>query len=631
MAYLVVFRGPRLTQVIHLASPKIELIVRAGHLEPPPAAGAPAPPSAADSGAVRLPDLRALGPRISVAAFGGSCEIKALPPLMLSVDGKESERKLLRAGDAVEVSGLRLHFSSDAPVEAPRPPPSRRWMDALVLLANRIHSSTEPGQLLESVMDGLMELCHAQRGFLLLAGEDGELELAVSRKLRRSDTDHFSRTVVKQALDEQRPILVADASQDPTLRAQQSVVTEKLRSIVAAPLLRGDRALGAVYLDRSASESLFSPEDVALLQAAAAHVVAALANSGERERLRSDQSRLRAVVESEVRREHDVHRIVGAGPSMQRLMETARKVAAQDISTLILGESGTGKELLARAIHDMSGRRSGPFVAVNCMALAPELMESELFGHEKGAFTGANDRRAGRFELAEGGTIFLDEIGELDHRTQVRLLRVLQERVVERVGGHKPIPIDIRLVCATHVDMEKAVEAGRFREDLYYRIAVFPLLIPPLRERPEDVPALAEHFIRMFREQRGRAIKGLTREAADVLARYPWPGNVRELKNVIERAFVLESSDMLTPSALPLSPRTRDSGVFSLPKPDAARRWPVPDRGHLIPAREAFERAFILDCLERNAQNVSRAAKELGVPRSTIYRRLDRATDPEDD
>jgi len=618
MPYLVVFRAGRLTQVIQLAGPQLELTVRAGQLELPQV-GAPAPQSASDSGAIRIALPGARGPRLVVTAFGGSCELRVEGDLAIVSEGRESARKLLRAGENAEVAGLTVHFSSDAPVQPPAPPPSRRWMDALLLLADRCHSSQDPAQLLENVMDGLMELCHAQRGFLVLAGPDGALDCAVSRKLRRSDTDLFSRTVVQQALAARHPVLVADALQDPALRGQHSVVTERLRSIVAAPLLRGERALGAVYLDRSASESLFSPEDVALLQAAAAHVVAALDNSGERERLRSDRSRLRAVMESEVRREHDVHRIVGHGPAMQRLMETARKVAAQDTSTMILGESGTGKELLARALHDMSGRKTGPFVAVNCMALAPELMESELFGHEKGAFTGAAERRAGRFELAEGGTIFLDEIGELDHRTQVRLLRVLQERVVERVGGQRPIPIDIRLVCATHVDMEKAVAEGRFREDLYYRIAVFPLTVPALRERPEDVPALAVHFVRLFRERMGRLIRGLTPEALELLARYPWPGNVRELRNVIERAFVLETSDLITPMALPLG------GRGATRAPEARPRWTVPDRGHLIPAREAFEKQFILECLERNQQNVSRAAKELGVPRSTIYRRLGRS------
>ena len=263
MPYLVVLRDARLVQVVELAGPQLELGVHEDRLEP-------AGKDGLDPATTR---------KLVVTAFGGSCELRALGDLKLVLDGRESARRLLRTGDVVELAGLTVHFTSDAPARAPAAPPSRRWMDALLMLADRCHSSQDQAQLLENVMDALMDICHAQRGFLVLTGPDGALELAVSRKLRKSDTEQFSKTVVQQALAARHPVLVADASQDPALATAHSVVTERLRSIVAAPLYRGERALGAVYLDRSASESLFSPEDVALLTAAAA--VSNATSSGE--------------------------------------------------------------------------------------------------------------------------------------------------------------------------------------------------------------------------------------------------------------------------------------------------------------------------------------------------------------
>jgi transcriptional regulator with PAS, ATPase and Fis domain len=292
---------------------------------------------------------------------------------------------------------------------------------------------------------------------------------------------------------------------------------------------------------------------------------------------------------------------------------------------LILGESGTGKELIAKAIHYGSKRKDRPFVAVNCMALSREVIESELFGHERGAFTGATDRRIGRFEMADGGTLFLDEIGELSPAIQVKMLRVLQERQVERVGGNRSIDVDVRLVAATNADLQKLMKTGQFREDLYYRLNVFTLKIPSLRQRMEDVPLLVDHFIQHFNPRMGRKLSGIEQDALQVLMSYSWPGNIRELKNVIERAFVVEKTDKITVASLPHDiAQARGQGFTSADL--GVDNYP-PDF-HL--AKELFEKNFILKYLRAHGGNITATANQLRLPRKTIYRKLEAYQIPRD-
>jgi two-component system response regulator HydG len=490
------------------------------------------------------------------------------------------------------------------------------------LLARHCHQTLDSRSLLEEVMDCLLSLLGAERGFIVLRTADGSTRPAISRKIDLSAGDTFSGTVVDRVMASGQGMLVSDASTDPAMMNQKSVVSGHIRSTLAAPILSEGAATGAIYLDCLVSRRIFGPHDLALLSAAAEHVAAALKNSQAQETLRRQTTRMKLVVDHEARREHDPSAIIGTSAAMKRVISAVEKVAAQSTSTLLLGESGTGKELIARSVHELSPRAAGPFVAVNCMALSPELLESELFGHEKGAFTGATDRRLGRFELAEGGTIFLDEIGELAAGVQVKLLRVLQENVIERVGSGKPQKIDTRLVCATHVDLEAAVQAGRFRQDLFYRIAVFPIVVPPLRDRKDDVPALAEHFVKLFARRMGKPIHGLTPAALESLKTYHWPGNIRELRNLIERAFVLETGELITAESLPIGSsayRPQAPGAAA-PKADGGAGTAM--RGGLATARDAFEKAFILGCMERHQGNVLKAARELEIPRSTIYRKL---------
>jgi DNA-binding NtrC family response regulator len=303
--------------------------------------------------------------------------------------------------------------------------------------------------------------------------------------------------------------------------------------------------------------------------------------------------------------------LVGRHPEMVRVYQMITQVAATPTTVLITGESGTGKELVARAIHQRSERSSQPFVAINVAAIPETLIESELFGHEKGAFTGAHARRLGRFELAHGGTIFLDEIGSLRLDLQTRLLRALQEREIERLGGSRPVPIDVRVLAATNVNLRQAVRDRAFREDLYYRLNVVPIQVPPLRERREDVPRLVEHFVRKFARESRRDVRGVSAGALDALTRYDWPGNVRELENVIHRAVVLATGPVVHLQDVPLDVAMPES--VSLRARDS------------LPLREAcdeFERQYVLRTLERSNWNVSRTARHLGVHRNTVLTKL---------
>lgn len=298
--------------------------------------------------------------------------------------------------------------------------------------------------------------------------------------------------------------------------------------------------------------------------------------------------------------------IVGTAPVMRQVLDLAASAANSDAPLVIYGESGTGKEILAGAVHGNSGRSSGPFIKVNCAALNDNLLESELFGHVKGAFTGADSGRTGRFEAASGGSIFLDEIGDLPLATQTKLLRVLQEKEIERVGDHRPVRIDVRIIAATHKDLQQLIREGQFREDLYYRIGVIPVHLPPLRERMTDVPLLVETFIKRLGERTGKAITGITRAGLELLLQYGWPGNIRELMNVLEYAFVLCPGGMIEPKHLPQ--HLRGETVPPRRPPADATMYQDSRRQQLIEA------------LEEAGGNQTRAARRLGVSRVTVWK-----------
>jgi len=355
-------------------------------------------------------------------------------------------------------------------------------------------------------------------------------------------------------------------------------------------------------------EKPFSPEVLR------ARVEKAIEIARERRGARTVRARVEAL-EQDLVRQHDPHGIVGASDSMRRVMDQVRKVAPTDATVLVLGESGTGKELVARAVHDASPRKAEPFISISCAAVPETLLESELFGHERGAFTGAVKRKLGRFELAHRGTLFLDEVGEIPPAVQVKLLRVLQEKQFERVGGEETLEADVRLVSATNRDLARMVREGRFREDLYYRLNVVPLQLPPLRERPGDVELLARHFVQKLAPRIGRAVSTVSPEALELLLRHPWPGNVRELENVIEQALVFAEGEAIRPQDLP-------EGLRKAPAP-AALPVPTGDKS-LTDILEDLERQLILAAYEKARGVKAETARLLGIKPSALYYKLEK-------
>jgi two-component system response regulator AtoC len=317
---------------------------------------------------------------------------------------------------------------------------------------------------------------------------------------------------------------------------------------------------------------------------------------------------------SELDRAHGFDELVGRHPSMVRLYELIAQVAQTHATVLVTGESGTGKELVARAIHRQSPRRDEPFVAVNLAAIPDTLLESELFGHEKGAFTGAHSRKPGKFELAHGGTLFLDEVGSLRVDLQAKLLRALQQREIERLGGTRTTPVDVRVIAATNTDLLRATRAGAFREDLFYRLNVVPLGVPALRERKSDIPILVEHFVRKYSQEFKKDVRGISRGALPPLEAYDWPGNVRELENIIERGVALATRPVIRLEDLPLELSIHEAGL--------AHGAGESSTLTLEQARERFEQAYVLRALEREEWNQSRAARSLGIHRNTLLARL---------
>jgi two-component system response regulator HydG len=332
----------------------------------------------------------------------------------------------------------------------------------------------------------------------------------------------------------------------------------------------------------------------------------------ERDQLKAETEYLREEVE------HHFGDIVGASTSMRAIFEEVRKVAEANSSVYIYGESGTGKELIARAIHRESNRRDGPFIKVNCSALAESLLESELFGHEKGAFTGAIKERKGRFELAHKGTLFLDEIADIPPSVQVKLLRVLQEKEIERVGGEVTIQVDVRIISATNKDLKPLVESGAFREDLFYRLHIIPIEVPPLRERKEDLLPLVKHFIDSISGEMGKPIEGITDRALQILHNYDWPGNIRELENMLERAIVLSDGRVLEPESFPIDER-------SAPR-SAAASFVAPPVGTvpLDDALERLERSMLEGALEQAGGVKTKTAELLGIKTSALYYKLEK-------
>lgn len=414
--------------------------------------------------------------------------------------------------------------------------------------------------------------------------------------------------VTGRVVDSGKPVIVPQASREPMLLNRAAPQRKDLKgelSFICVPIPVGRKPVGALSVDLRFKKDRDYDHSVKFLRVIAGLIGQAVRVEGlvqaETQRLVDENTHLR----EELRERYDFSNMVGGSGGMRQVYEQIAQVAGANTSILIRGESGTGKELIAHAIHYNSPRAQKPFVKVNCAALPDTLIESELFGYEKGAFTGAQSRKLGRFELAEGGTLFLDEIGDLNLMTQVKLLRVLQEREFERLGGTETIKVKARLITATNKDLEKCITEGAFREDLYYRLNVFAIFVPPLRERKPDVMALADHFLEKYTKEHGKNIKRISTPAIDMLMSYHWPGNVRELENCMERAVLICDGIVIHAHHLPPTLQTSESSGASM-------------KVSLTDAVASYEKDLIQDALKTTRGNCSRAARLLGSTERVI-------------
>ncbi len=410
-----------------------------------------------------------------------------------------------------------------------------------------------------------------------------------------------------------KPEIVPDVGRDPRFLNRTRSRKGARASFICVPIVNQRQVIGTISIDQPAADDETLARNCEFLRLVAnllAEAVGSIREQiAEQESLKAENERLRRQLGDR----YQPHNIVGSSKVMRAIYEQIAQVADSMATVLIRGESGTGKELIARAIHYSSARRSMPFVSVNCAALPENLIESELFGHEKGSFTGASAQRRGRFELAHGGSLFLDEIGDISPAVQVRLLRVLQERQFERVGGDKTITVNVRLIAATSRNLEEAIKSGRFREDLYYRLNVFPVHMPPLRERRSDILLLADYFLQKYNAAYGKHVKRISTTAINMMMAYHWPGNVRELENCIERAVLTSTDDVIHGYTLPPSLQTSDATNTAI----------LPDQGASLQTMvESFEREIIIDALKRHRGVAAAAARHLQTTQRIINYRI---------
>ena len=534
------------------------------------------------------------------------------------------------------------------------PARSQEAFDRLRQVTMLLAQEAEPSRLVPLILEQAIALVGAERGFVILA-EEGELRVAAARNLDRevvqSPEFKVSKSIAQRVASTGKGELLCDAQDDASTRDLTSVRNMSLHSVLCVPLRAHGKTLGVVYVDHRFVKGEFDAEDKALLELFAVPAAIALDAARRTEELRKGHEelsrrlaiieRLRAeVVERYRERSREANRlkdasmqpgsssfktelpgIVARSSGMQRVVELVNRVAPSDVPVLVLGESGTGKELIARSIHTLSNRRGKPFLAENCAALAEQLLESELFGYEPGAFTGAVKQHQGLFEAASGGTLLLDEVGEMSLALQAKILRTLQEKEVRRIGGHEPIPVDVRLVGATNRDLDAMVAQGTFRADLFYRLNVVRVEVPPLRERVHDVPALIDFFI-----ERGKTKLTIEPKARELLLAHSWPGNVRELENEIARLAVLAGQGgAVRPSMLSPAILRPAFGAAPVPTEDS----PLPKPGEAQPIEgvwrlEEIEKEMVTRALKAAGGNKTVAARLLGIPKSSLYHRLEK-------
>ncbi len=537
----------------------------------------------------------------------------------MTINGRREKKKTLDDKDIIRIGGLKMtYFVSEDDV--PKPPPVFKSAEAgqpqaatveVKSAYKRVHefsikllenASTE--SLVDTILDSLVELTSADKGFLVLL-EDEHPVVRAARNVERANIQHsldqLSDSILAKVIETKKPVVVADALADEQWSASESIVHLGLHSVMCSPLLARGELLGLLYVGNNRITNLFDDAAMDVMSVFSAQASLLLSQAQRIDELHEEKTALEDKLE-----DLRFGTIVGACNSMREVFKRVRKVATADISVLITGETGTGKELIAKEIHENSRRKKGPFVVINCGAIPENLLESELFGHVRGAFTGAVANKIGRFQAANGGTLFLDEIGEMPLPLQVKLLRALQEHVVQRVGDATTEPVDIRVVAATNRVLEDEIKAGRFREDLYYRLNVVGIALPPLRARDDDLDILAKYFLARASDEHGRRVKGFSKSCLVAIKKYRWPGNVRELENRIKKAVVLADKSLITADDLDLR------------EEDVEEVLPLAD------AKERFQARYINRVLDLNGGNRTKTARDLGVDPRTIFRHLEK-------
>ena len=564
--------------------------------------------AAAPDSDVRVPNLRGV---VAIEFDGESFTATALEGAQLVVNGKRRGQHTLADGDTMELGSTQLVFQSGERVPAPAQVQRNEQRDPQSLATARLAEfarqlASEPGvdTALTRLLDALIEVVRADKGFVLVVNE-GTPQVLKARNFQRENVadavERLSDTIVRRVLETRQPLCIEDALHDSQFNASESVVNLKLASVMCLPLVMRGELLGAIYVGNDKLTNLFTDRELEVATSFCSTAVLLVELGRQLDELRADKRALLERLE-----EHAYGDIIGACEAMRDIFRKVDKVAGTDISVLVTGETGTGKELIAREIHRRSPRKNGPFVAINCGAIPETLLESELFGHAKGAFTGAVASRPGRFQAAHGGTLFLDEIGEMPAALQVKLLRALQEHAVTRVGENKAEPVDIRVVAATNKDLDEEMKGGRFREDLYYRVNVVQLHLPPLHDRGEDAVTLAKWFLGRAARELGSKVKGFSPQALVAIKRFRWPGNIRQLENRIKKAVVLAEKPLISPDDLELRPEQLEPILA------------------LAEARDEWQKRYINEVLERNGGNRTKTAKDLGVDPRTIFRHLER-------
>jgi Nif-specific regulatory protein len=542
----------------------------------------------------------------------------------LAEAGSSADSSVLEACEPTTITHRRGQTRFLAPGEEDTSGISKMGQAAAKLcrMAFELAKAPDLNAMADLALDGLSEGTQTDAAALLLLprGFQGEprgedLEVVASRSTTEQRYHRVSNVLASTVLREREAVLARNVMGDSTLGSRDSKGEIHTTSVICAPVRRGRTVFGLIHLYSTDAQRVPDPDDLEFTLAVADTVAVALTNLNRRQELAENLTQVRTENVQLRERLGVQSEIIGGSAVIKEVAEEIARAAASNATVLVRGESGVGKELVARAVHYSSPRRDNVFVCLNCAALSEELLASELFGHERGAFTGATDRKIGKFEAAHKGTLMLDEIGEMSPSIQAKFLRVLEGHPFERVGGSKPVTVDVRVIAATNRDLEKDVAEGRFRRDLYFRLRVLEIVVPALRKRPEDISQLADYFLGKFNQETGRKIRGFTPEATKQLRSYLWPGNVRELKNVVERAVVLCRGREIDHDDLLL---TKLSTAGDTGKP-------LPSGLGFAPASLAdMERVHILSTLQHTGWNKSRAASILGIERSTLDRKIQR-------